>query len=262
MRDPASGGGQPELAGLAADVRGTVDGAPVDGAVRITVQDDGLHLRADARTITVPYGRIDGVTLRDDALTIAAGAIQVTIGGAPLGALTTLAADTIAHSSRLPELARASRALGAARAGSEAAYDRVFAILLEARRRAELAPDFGERIAAFASYKLRQSLERTVAELAHARYPDAPPYRRSIEAELLDALEPLFVAVDALAPAAVEVQSADALTRLAAWRGWVAAARRVFDVADRVGPAVRGAMARTEDPLPQARQRGRRRGKA
>lgn len=132
----------------------------------------------------------------------------------------------------LPELTRGLRGVGTRRGASGADHDLWFGPLLAARHQAAAAGDWRARAAALAPDPLRERAARALEELAAVRYPASPPDRRALAAELEGCAEPLDAAFGALARAAAELHAADDAVRVAAWRGWVGAARQCFAAAD------------------------------
>lgn len=144
----------------------------------------------------------------------------------------------------LPELTRTLRAFGSSRARRSvpggrdtdaSEQHRFFAPLLEARRSAGSA-DAIASMAAFDASTLSRALEATLLGFAADRHVEAGPARRALEAELIDATEPLFDALRSLAHAAAAAASAADDLRL--WRAWSAQLRSTFEIADRVWMAV------------------------
>ena len=108
---------------------------------------------------------------------------------------------------------------------------------------------------AFSAPALRATLLDTLATFAAERYPDEPPERRALHAELVDEVAPLLARLDALDAARTSLdQSADAV-RYDAWRLWMAALQRVFDCADERWETVRAIL----DPERRGRLSGWRR---
>lgn len=180
---------------------------------------------------------------------------------------TATARELTARCCTLPELTRAMRALGARRtaaAGADRDADRFFAPLLEARRRASMAPagtdDAAEALEAFRGARLAAALEKTAAEYAAEAHAQHPSARRALEARLGDELEPLLAALVALDEAAEALhRRAGEPPRVGAWRAWVARLRIVFERADEAWPRLAAELARVpRAAAPVPRKRGRR----
>jgi hypothetical protein len=144
----------------------------------------------------------------------------------------------------LPELTRTLRAFGSSRARRVASggrdtdaseQQRFFAPLLEARRAASAAAP-SAALAAFDGTALLRSIEDTLTRFAADRVAEAGPARRALEAELVDASEPLFDAMRALAVSASS--ATESVDDLRLWREWSLQLRRTFETADRVWVAV------------------------
>jgi hypothetical protein len=89
------------------------------------------------------------------------------------------------------------------------------------------------RLVLFDAAALRGALEETFRQFAAERFPEKPPERRALEAELSDIAAPLTASFEALDAAAAAVRESADDTRFAAWRDWTAAVHAVFAQADR-----------------------------
>ena len=232
-------------------VRGTLRGSPVDadGAVRLI--EDAVSIQLGDRDYSTRVERLDGVVWSSPVLTLHVGRDTVELSG-HVG-LEPLGAHIIALALALPELTRTMRSLGSRRGQLGADHDRFFAGLLAARRAAEGFVEPESRLAAFDSRRLSQALTTLVGELATERYPESPPDRRALEAELLEHPERVYAALDALGEAAEQVRTSAGASRLAQWRAWTFAAQRVFEEADRCWLAVLPAL--STSPPPAGRRR-------
>jgi hypothetical protein len=144
----------------------------------------------------------------------------------------------------LPELTRTLRSFGSSRggrqvsrAGSETGGEqrRFFSPLLEARRAGARAAGV-EAIAAFDAPAIVSAVELVLAEFAAEREVQAGPGRRSLEAHLLDASEPLFHSLRKLNDVASAATAA--VDDLLLWREWAAQLAVTFETADRAWLAV------------------------
>jgi hypothetical protein len=231
-------------------IRGTVGARPVDEIASLVVNGDVLLLvpaeATDGRGVRrIPLADIDGVShIADDGGTIT---IHLTGAASLVGSgdarVAALAARILAEGRAMPELARATRSLGARHGGREQGW--FFRPLLEARRAAVLGgPD---AVAAFDPRTLHRAVEHVLARIAAERHPAPGPGRRALEARLADAVEPLFAALAGLAPAAMHALGADDAAALRGWREWLDAVRTVFDRADAAWMAV-GAILHAPSP--------------
>jgi hypothetical protein len=227
-------------------------GSEIDADGTVRLHEDVLAIQVGDRELSTRVDRVDGVVWETPTLTVyvARDTIELTghAGIQPLGA------QIVAVALALPELTRTMHGLGSSRRGHPGSeHDRFFASLLAARRAAEGFTEPESRLAAFDSRRLTQTLTTLFSELASERYPESPPDRRALEAELLDSAERLFATLEALGAAAGEVRSSAAPVRLARWRDWMRAAHRVFEEADRCWIAVVPALSAA--PLATPRRR-------
>lgn len=232
-------------------VRGTLRGTVVDADGTVRLLEDMLAIQVDEREYTTRVDRVDGVVWESPALRIYVSSDVVELSGhagvQPLGTQITAVALS------LPELTRTMQGLGSRRGHPGSDHDRFFASLLTARRAAEGFTEPESRLAAFDSRRLTQTITTLLAEFASERYPNSPPDRRALEAELVDTAERLLTTLEALGEAAAAVRASAAPTRLARWRDWTRAAHRVFEEADRCWIAVVPAL--SASPLPTQRRR-------
>ena len=183
-----------------------------------------------------PVSYLDGASHRGDELTLflRSGDIIELTGPARL----LLVAEAVEADARaLGELTRGLRSLGARRRGTLAGGEqaRFFAPLMQARRAVERRPrrDADDQLDAFDGGALRDEMTSTIAALAQARYPESPPDRRALEAELEECAEPLLAGMAALSKAAEGVRQASDDNRLVHWRNWSGEVRALFERADR-----------------------------
>jgi hypothetical protein len=215
--------GRTDLGGASA----VIDDESLILTVRVEGNERGLRLRfANVDTVHAGGEEID-LVIRDGT--------HVTITAAE-----DVRAEIAGRCRSVPELTRTLRAFGSTRGRRVAPggrttdageQQRFFAPFLDARRAAGGAVGNGA-IEAFARASLADALTATLRQFATDRQPEPGPARRALEAELVDASEPLFDALAALRESAeAALASVDDL-RL--WRAWSAQLRTTFETADRV----------------------------
>ena len=229
---------------IPARVRGTLRGSGIDADGTVRLLDDVLSIQIDDREYSTRVERVDGVVWETPTLSVYVARDTIELSGH--AGIEPLGVHLVNVALALPELTRTMHGLGSSRRGHPGSdHDRFFAGLLTARRAAEGFVEPESRLAAFDSRRLTHTLTTLFGELAAERYPESPPDRRALEAELLDTAERLFATLEALGEAAAAVRSSAAPVRLARWRDWTRAAHRVFEEADRcwiaVVPALSGA---------------------
>lgn len=217
-------------------VGGLVRGRELTGEAEVALDGEMLRLaRPGGRPmLDIPIGLIEGLRHEGGQITLfLAGddAVEL-VADDPVG-LRRLARELLARVCALPELTRALRALGAYRSSGFAEHDRFFSPLLNARRHAQAATEPLAQVAAFDPAVLRARLDELVRRTAADRYPEHPPARRALEAELQECVEPLAARLAALAEAASVVRDESDELRLAAWRQWTSTLAEVFVTADR-----------------------------
>jgi hypothetical protein len=223
--------------------------APADhievGASSVLVQWDAvrlagpgtLHLTTEAIVIEAGggalhavYDEIRGGAWRTGTLTIhgekGTAAVQAAQG------LDRAWVQLIERACPMPELARSHRTLGSRRGGAADAQERFLAPLLHARRRLNAVNDLDERVAAVEVSALRERVEAALQGIARDAYPASHPERRSLEAELEEALAAFFEGLRAMESAAAHFRSAPEAIRFHAWREWMTAMSRAFALAD------------------------------
>lgn len=204
--------------------------------VRVVISSRELTLvPVDADVTTIPLSTLDGVTARESHATLfVAGGKVIDLDGVDAGEL-------LGAVFALPELTRALRAFGSARARPGADHDRFFAPLIEPLRRARVAheralasADAPWSVAEFFDVAVAsKALRETLMQLAGERFATPGPDRRALEAELLDESEEVFDALASLAAARQVLATASDETRASAWRAWSDALGTVFRAADR-----------------------------
>lgn len=241
----------PDTPRISVRVRGTLRGTPIDTDGTVRLVEDAVFIQLDDREHSVRLDRIDGVVWDPPMLVVHHDRDTTELSGH--AGLQTLGASITSSVLVLPELARTMHGLGSRRGGPDADHDRFFAGLLSARRAAEGFVEVESRLAAFDPRRLTQQLTTLLGELAVERYPESPPDRRALEAELLEHAERLFAAIEALGEAAVRVREGGDAMRLAQWRAWTRSAQRVFEEAGRCWVAILPALDAQSPPAPHRR---------
>jgi len=246
MSEPASG--------VRAMISRRLDGRDVSMEALVSLDAETLTLATSRGRVALPITSLSGAREENGVLLVYRRRGDVVRMG-PAAELGGLALELERYVHTLPELTRSLRALGSHRAAAIAEHDRFFAPLLSARRAAEAGRSTTVTLDAFSAPALRATLLDTLATFAAERYPDEPPERRALHAELVDEVAPLLARLDALNAARTSLdQSADAV-RYDAWRLWMAALQRVFDCADERWETVRAIL----DPERRGRLSGWRR---
>ena len=201
------------------------------GMLRLGAESIELAPAAGEWSVQVHYDTLSGVSWRTGTLAVHAPQGTVVMHG---GAALQRAWVTIVRgAAAVPEFTRGLRAMGSRRGGDSVAQGTFFAPLLHARRLLEEEADLARRIALFDAAVLRAKLNDAIAALAALHHPVSAPDRRALDAELHDAAEPLYAALEALSAAAARFRDAAAERQFVAWREWVAAVAAVFAAADR-----------------------------
>jgi hypothetical protein len=210
----------------------------IAGEVTLFVEGDEVVVRVEANgeELPLPFQSLDGAEWR-------AGVLELHMAGASLRLADGVGLDRAWHaiSARacaLPEMARGLRALGLERGAHAGAQARFFAPLLQARRRLEGDEPVDWKVAGFDVTDLATRLRGVLAMMAQERHADRAPYRRAVEAGLLDAAEPMFQALAELGDVARDVHDGADARRFVAWRRWASQLRVVFVQADRAWHAV------------------------
>lgn len=212
------------------------------GAATAVIDDDaltlGVRVEAEERSLRVRFAAIDSVHVAGDEIDIVVRDGTHVMLVAP----TEMRNELLGRCRAIPELTRTLRAFGSSRArraggrGTDASeQQRFFAPFLDARRAAGSA-DGNTAIRAFSGVLLADALTKTLKQFAADRQPETGPARRALEAELVDASEPLFDALRSLRESAdTAIAAADDLR---AWRAWSSRLRATFETADRVWMAL------------------------
>ncbi len=225
----------------------------VAGEVTLFVEEDEIVVRVESNgeELPVSLAALGGASWRAGVLTLhlADDALQLhnAEGLDRAWHAVTLRACT------LPEVARGLRALGTLRGRWADAHARFFAPLLQARRRLEGDEPMDWKVAGFDAVTLAERVRGTLAAIALERYGARPPYRRALEAGLLDASDPLIRQLDRVTDAARGVHEGEDARRFAAWRAWAAELRLLFIQADRSWSAISVVLAEDDGALPAFR---------
>jgi hypothetical protein len=141
-------------------------------------------------------------------------------------------ASLVARTCPLPELTRTHRLLGSRRGGSIDHQVKFLAPLLQARKRIEEIADLDTRVAALDARTLGERMVVAIQGIAKDVYATSDPDRRAMEAELEEAMSPLFAELATMQSAAQVFRNAPEAVRFTAWRDWVSSVSRVFAHAD------------------------------
>lgn len=199
------------------------------GVVRLDATE--VVLTTGETTMAVPYAALTGAAWRRGHLALHGAGGTLTIESDR--ALDRLWASLVQRACPVPEFTRGLRTLGSRRSVAHADEARFFAPLLQSRRLMEAEGELERRLATFPASVMRERLEHLLATLAGEAHPESAPERRALEAELLEASEPLLARLDDVAVAAGRFTRAPEAQRFDAWRAWVAEVAGVFAEADR-----------------------------
>jgi hypothetical protein len=227
MRDVNQSG----AAALRVAISGLLRGRDLAGEALLALEEDALVLSTGRGRIIFPLATIEGVRAAPGTLEIylrAGDAIRVS--GPP--GLFAFAEDLAGRVYALPDLTLSLRTFGSRRAIPGPDHDRFFAPLLAARRAASDAPTWREALDAFDAAVLRAGVAERLREFAAERYPDDPPERRALEAELFESAEALLARLAALERAQRALAASEDAERFLQWRAWSAALGGVFETAD------------------------------
>jgi hypothetical protein len=223
----------PERSGpvIEASIDAFLRGIEFSGEGTVELVGEALGLTVGKRRALVAFARLDGIREAPGMLELFADTGDVITLRAETG--LDLLAHTIRSSTHsLPEVTRSLRGLGSHRARPDDDHDRFFAPFIAARARAERTQDFRVRLEAFHPVRLREDIERQIAEFARLRYPDQPPDRRATEAILGECTDELIRRLERLEAAAGAVRESPDEVQLARWRAWREAVRDVIAAAD------------------------------
>ena len=205
----------------------------VDGTATLFLEAAELVIRVDedGAELSAPWALLSGATWRGDTLAIHADAEALHLRGD--AALDRAWYGVMQRACRLPEVTRGLRWLGARRGGSGALQSRFFGPLLQARRRLLEGEPLDWQVAGFDAGALTERLTAAMASLASERRPDHPAHRRALEAQLLEAAEPVLERLRRLGQQARLVHESNDAERFIAWRRWSGEVRQLFADADR-----------------------------
>lgn len=217
------------------------DGTAVIDEDAITVS---MRANASQRPIRVPLTSIDTVSISGDELhLVLRDGTQMALASPSAESMRD---DVLIRCRAMPEVTRALRAFGSRRGQrstretAAAEQQRFFSPLLEARRKAGAAGGPMAVMSAFDAASITQSLTAALASFAIDRHGETGPARRALEAELVDAAEPLSIALHAMGEAAAH--AGGDIENLHLWRAWSAQVLASFEIADRVWLAIDGVL--------------------
>ena len=230
-----------EPAALPVTAWGIERGTEYGGGATVALRDDGVALALAARPSRISsrlygFAAIDGVRVED--ISGDRALLTIFLGGGDVAELTgtrelrAFARDIEDAACALAEQTLALRALGSPRSRPGSDHDRFFAPLLDARRAAERARGALGRVHAFDADVMTRRLGDALTAFAAERFPDSPPDRRALEAELRDLSQPAMTALERLGVAAGAVREAGDDVRFARFRDWTAALRALFGATD------------------------------
>lgn len=241
-----------ERASVSAVVTGLWRGVDLGGEAQLDIARNGLTLITRRGAVSIAYSALDGVRLREEYAELYLDTGDV-LSLDHVAALSDVVREIAQRACALPEVTRSLRGLGSHRAAPTPEHDRFFAPLLEARRVAEGAIEPDDVMTAFDAGALRTSILQRLSTFAHERYPDDPPERRALEAELHDCTEALAARLDVLAQRAAAVRASGESEQFAAWRGWARELVRVFECADECWLVLRTVLVDSRRTAPKRR---------
>lgn len=219
-----------EVTGILARGTWALRPAHVEGTLLLDEHTASLAAGGVAHEIA-PYSAFTDATWASETLTLYRHDETLSISGSR--ELNRAWGVVVERACILPEMTRGLRSLGTSRGGNAQLQTRFFGPLLHARRRLQEPDALEWRVTHFDARALTGRLEATIRELAMERFPESPPDRRALEAELSEALEPLAGTLEVLAGAADRIRSDPDGQRFVTWREWTRQLRRVFLEADR-----------------------------
>lgn len=205
--------------------------AHVEGTLLLEDQAASLASGSGAAYEIAPYSAFTDATWAGETLTLYRHEETLVITGSR--ELNRAWGVVVERACILPEMTRGLRSLGTSRGGNAQLQSRFFGPLLHARRRLQEPDALEWRVMHFDARAMSGRLMATIRELAMERFPESPPDRRALEAELGEALEPLADNLEVLAHAAERIRSGPDGQRFVTWREWTRQLRRVFLEADR-----------------------------
>lgn len=237
---------EPRVAVARADAVGVWRGRTIHGSVALFVEARDVVVRPEALTeeLSAPLRDLAGAEWRADTLTLHGYGEELRVSGAP--DLDLVWVTVTERACALPEMARGLRVMGTRRGGDAALQARFFGPLLQARRRLQGAEPPELRVSAFDAASLARRVRAELESMAAARHPQRPPHRRALEAELLDAAEPLLRRLESVESLGRAVHEAPEHVRFVAWRRWGGELRALFLDADRCWEAIASAATRVD----------------
>jgi hypothetical protein len=227
-------------AAIRARVHGFLRGHDLDGDAVVAFEREALVLQTGRARLLVELRALEGWEITADELRLHAdGGDVVSIAASDP---RVVALDLERWAFGLPELTRSLRVLGSRRAAAgprRPEHDAFFAPLIAARGEAERASPLDARRAALDSRSLRDAVERRIRGFAAERYPNDPPERRALEAELSECIAPLLARFAELDAAQEHLAASRDRERLLRWRDWSRALALLFESADRCWPDLR-----------------------
>lgn len=227
-------------AAICARIYGFLRGHDLDGDAVVAFERDALVLQTGRARLLIELRTLEGWDITAEELRLHAEGGDVVSIMASDPRVVALELERWAFG--LPEFTRSLRVLGSRRAAAGARrleHDAFFAPLLAARGEAERASTTDARRAALDSRSLRDAVERRIRSFAAERYPDDPPERRGLEAELFESLAPMLARLADLHTAQERLVASRDSERLLHWRDWSRALALLFESADRCWPDLR-----------------------
>ena len=200
------------------------------GPGRLRLTSDDARVEAGGESLVASYRELRGGGWRPREITLHGEPGTVVLESHR--GLEQAWASLVELACPLPELTRAHRLLGSTRGGHVDLQPKLLAPLLQARKRLETEADLDARVSTFDARALRERLNSALQALGRESYPASHPDRRALEAELEEAMDSLFVGLDAVESSAGLFRSAPEAIRFMAWRDWVATVSTVFALAD------------------------------
>jgi hypothetical protein len=232
-------------------VRGRIGGVAVDASGIARLEGDRLLIAsADGTSLSSAVASWTGLrVMPDEVVCLLPGGDALTLARDAEPADFAAFGETLrARAFALPEVTRALRAYGSRRGNPGSDHDRFFAPLVGPLRAARDQVARGDaepwRAATMADGTvMATALRDALSGLAAERFPQHPPERRALEAELHDLAEPVTDALVVLAERAAALREASDDERLTRWRAWAAALGDAFARADRAWIAALPALA-------------------
>lgn len=214
------------------EARGAWRSRQVHGMATLFVEAGEVVVRLDegAEELAAPWEALSGAGWRGGALVLHAGREALRLTGSATLDRAWMAVQRRACT--LPEVTRGLRTLGSPGGGAADDQQQFFAPILQARRRLEAGEPLDWQVAAFDAQTLGSRLRGALTAMAAGRFPDSPPHRRALEAELADAAGAVFARLAELEEAAHVVRQSPDAERFVAWRRWAGGVRALFVAAD------------------------------